>query len=467
MPKRNLIWIAALLAAALVTIWVTRNNAPPISRVEPTDFDGVHNTYELIQNEYYRPVNAEKLRRDAVRGMISHLDAYSSYIPPRSMMAFQNRMKGLTCGVGLRLGTIDGKIGVLGPLPNSPAHKAGILAGDLLLAIDNKKLTGADLEDAQQRLRLPAQQQVTLTVERAGGWRKDFTLTSEAFPLESLLGLYRRSNGPWVYLLDEQEGLAYIRIPEFFPETGQDLQRLLQRLGRLGGLILDLRDNPGGMLPATVQVANTFLRKGTIATSLGRDGMREPFHAQANGTVEDIPLVVLIDDQTASAAEIVAGALQLHDRAVLVGSRTRGKGTVQSMLRLPDKLGQINLTTSELLIGDSQPIARRPERSRWGVDPHSGQEIRISADRQILLRALRRQSEVLPAPKSQTPSTVPASQPASRPTFGQQLLEKDTALQRAMALLRQSELMQEILAEAAVARRTAQTLPSRPAETSR
>ncbi len=457
-PKRNLIWIVAIVAGGLVTLWVTRENPPQVSRIEPDEFDNVSETYRLIQEEYYRPARSEELRRGAVNGMVSVLDKFSSYVPADKLRAFESRMMGIGRGLGLRLIEEHGRIRVIGPLLNSPAHKAGIFAGDVILAIDGKKLAGLPLGVVKKMLHGPLGTSVKLTIERRHAPPKTFSLRRREFPLESVEGLYRDASGQWVHLVEPDRGLAYIRIKEFVHDTGRTFQELLRRLGSFSGLILDLRDNPGGMFPAGVEVANLFLDEGVIATSIGPNRIRQQYKAQPHGTLPEFPVVVLINADTASAAEIVAGALRLHGRAVLVGARTRGKGCVQSMFRLPGGLGQINLTTSELLIGKRQPIVRAPDSNVWGVSPHPGQEIDISPKQQEKLRRLRQQTGVLPPPKPPITTTARATTPKIVRPLHRKFLKLDPQFKRALQLLSRPREMEKILSRAATTR-PAEELP--------
>jgi len=465
MPKRNLIWIVAIVAAAVVTVWITRRYPPDVGRREPGEFMPVSDIYRLIRERYYRPIDGEDLRRGAVGGMVSKLDEFSTYVAPGRMKALGRRMKGVELGLGLRLESVGGVIRVVGPLVNSPAHRAGITGGDVIVAIDGEDVEGLALQEVEELLRGESGRKVELTVERGRGRRKSIPLTLGEFPLESVVGLYRGAGGQWVYLIEPQDALAYVRIKEFFPHTARRLREILRRLGAARGLILDLRDNPGGMLPAAAEVANLFLHEGVIATSVAPNRPERRYEAHSDGTITEIPLVVLVNARTASAAEVVAGALRLYDRAVIVGTRTRGKGCVQSMFRLPDRLGQINLTTSELLIGASEAITRRPGSDLWGIDPHPDQEITTSALRQERLRRLRIRAEVLMPAKSNRPTTTAASPPARDRPIYDEFKALDAALLRGLDLLAHPDQINKIFLRAAEERADLKARATQAAET--
>jgi len=464
MPKRNLIWIVAIVAAGVVTVWVTRQYRPQVGHTEPGEFMPVLDTYRLIRERYCGPIDGDDLRRGAVGGMVSKLDEFSTYIPPGHVKAFARRMNGVGQGLGLRLESVQGVIRVIGPLVNSPAHRAGIISGDVIVAIDGQHVEGLALEQVEEMLRGQSGRKVEIIIERGKGRRRSISLTLGEFPLESVVGLYRDAGGRWVYLIEPQDALAYVRIKEFVPHTARRLRDILRRLGAVRGLILDLRDNPGGILTAAAEVANLFLREGVIATSVAPGRPPRRYEAHSDGTITEIPVVVLVDARTASAAEIVAGALRLHDRAVIVGTRTRGKGCVQSMLHLPNRLGQINLTTSELLIGTSEKIMRRPGSDLWGVDPHPGQEVTVSARRQEELRRLWIRAEVLMPAKSNRPTTTAASPAArDRPIYGE-FKALDAALLRGLDLLAHPDQINKIFLRAAQQRANLKARFTRAAE---
>ena len=464
MPKRNLIWILAIIVAAAVIMWVAQRNPPPARQVEPDEFSYVSRTYRLIQDRYYRPIKGERLRQGAVNGMVSQLDEFSSYVSPARLEAFTSRMMGIDRGVGLRLIQTDGRIRVVGPLINSPAHKAGIVGGDFILAIDGVSLEGALLSEAERMLRGPLGAKVELAIERSDGSRRNFSVIRGKFPIQSVRGLYRDRNGQWVYLIAPGENLGYVRITEFVRDTGLRVGEILRSLGSLRGLILDLRDNPGGMLPAIEEVCNLFLRQGTIGTSITRNRTIVRFTARADGTLPEIPMVVLINSKTVSAAEIVAGALRLHGRAVLVGTRTRGKGCVQSMFPLPGELGQVNLTTAELLVGDSGTIIRQGGSDQWGVDPHPEQEVTLSLEVQERLRVLHMEAEMLRAQQDDQPATRSAGATEPINLIKQRLVNLDAQLARALKLLSKPDEISEILARREVRHEGQGKLTTTPAE---
>lgn len=441
MPKRNLILILAIAVAAVITVLV--NRAPREGGPMPGgEFSPVAETYDLIRSQYYGKLDCQQLQQAAVRAMVQRLDEHSTYVEPERVKALSHRVVGgMDHGVGLRLEQVEGRCRVVGPLIHSPAYREGVFGPCELVTVDGKPLAGLELAQVQALLDGPNGSRVSLGLDDGHDQSRTVTLTRGEFPVETVEGLYRDRGGRWVYLIDPDSVIAYVRVSEFVNDTGEKLTQTLRQMPRLEGLVLDLRGNPGGLLPAALEVANAFLHHGVIVTMLGRRGSQS-FAASESGTWRDIPVVVLIDEETASAAEIVAGALKLHGRAVLIGSRTHGKGTVQTMFSLGDSLGQLNLTTSEFLVAGELPITRRSGQNQWGIDPHIAVE--LSSERAGRLARLRVECEVMPAPPADRPQSEPTTQAASA-TPHRTLLSLDSQLARALTLLAEPKDMERIL----------------------
>ncbi|HUT59663.1 MAG TPA: S41 family peptidase [Phycisphaerae bacterium] len=457
MPKRNLIWIVAVVAASLVTLLVTRR-PPRIEDRVVVEFDPVTEAYRQIREHYLYPVDESELRLEAIASMVANLDEYSSYIPPDRAKAFAQRMKGVVRGLGLKVEVADGHVTVIGPLVNSPAQRAGPVRGDRILQIDGQDVAGLSQRQVERLLDAPKESTVRLLVRRPSGEIETLRCTRGTYRVESVLGLYRQSDGRWAHMIDPNAGIAYVRVREILPDTPEHLRGTFRQLNRIRVLVLDLRGDPGGDLPAAVELCDMLLPDGRIVTLTNRRGESEHRDAQSHGTISrEIHVVVLVNGKTASAAEIIAGSLAVHDRAVLVGRRTLGKGCIQSMIPLGGDLGQINLTTAEFFVEPNRPIQRRPDSNTWGVDPHV--EVGLPAATQSRLARLRVGAEVLPPSR---PATRPATQPAGRDDDpAVELLRLDAQLRRAVALARTPRRIDDILRRAAAAR----TRPAARADT--
>jgi carboxyl-terminal processing protease len=316
--------------------------APPVlpAGLPPDDARVLAEVLERVKREYVEPVSDRQLMDNAVRGMLAELDPHSQFLDPREYEEIRINTSGTYTGVGLELQSDDGRVGVVTPIEGTPAYRAGIKAGDAILAIDGEPLDQANVGQAILRMRGPAGSHVALTVTRDGHAEPlAFNLQRSAVDVHSV-----RSR-----LLDG--GYGYVRISQFSDTTGKDLRREVARLdaaapGGIRGLVLDLRDNPGGVLDAAVDVADSFLDEGIIVTASGRTRDATFRHDAAPGDLlAGAPLVVLVNGGSASASEIVAGALQAHRRATVAGTRTFGKGSVQTVMPLSGGRA-IKLTTS-------------------------------------------------------------------------------------------------------------------------
>ena len=321
--------------AATQSVVVSASKAP----LSATDSAQIAEVYERVQREYVDKVEGPRLIDDALRGMVGRLDPYSSYLDAEEYADLRVSTAGTYAGIGIEVSTADRALRVVRPFRDSPAAVAGIQSGDMISAIDGMPV-GSDLETAMARMRGPRGSMVKLAVVRAGSALPlEFTVVRAQVDVHSV-GLVR---------LDE--GFLYARIMTFSDTTAMDFAAGVARLRRdLGsrprGLILDLRNNPGGVLESAVEVADQMLEEGVIVTADGRTpAARFTMSATPGEVLSGVPVVVLVNGATASAAEILAGALQDHHRAVLLGQRTYGKGLVQTVMPLTSGRA-IKLTTS-------------------------------------------------------------------------------------------------------------------------
>ncbi len=293
---------------------------------------------DLVQRDYVEPVEPQKLIYGAIDGMLTSLDPHSSFMKPEDFKELKVETKGSFTGIGIEITLVDRVLTVVSPIEGTPAYRAGLKANDKILKIEGKSTKDMSLLEAVKLLRGPKGTEVHISIFRKG-WHdlKDITLVRDVIPIKSV-----RSR-----MLED--GYAYIRITNFQSKTSGDLHAALKKLSSgkaLKGLVLDLRNNPGGLLEQAVKVSDTFLEKGLIVYTDGRlKEQQMKFEAHKSGTQSSYPVVVLVNEGSASASEIVAGALQDHKRAIILGMQTFGKGSVQTIIPLEDGAA-VRLTTA-------------------------------------------------------------------------------------------------------------------------
>jgi carboxyl-terminal processing protease len=342
----------------------------------------------LIDRYYVDPVDDAKLVEAAMTGLTSQLDEHSEFIPPGMYGAFQDVIEQEFAGVGILVEQPEkGKpVRVITPLVGSPALAAGIMPRDEILKVNDRDVSKMEIGEVSDLLRGPVGTEISVSVQREDkGASKvvDIKLLRKTIELESVTGEYRDENNRWVYHLKDHPEIAYVRLTSFGEKTVAELKQVLDTLdNQFESLILDVRANSGGLLYAAVEVCDDFLETGRIVSIKKRGGeIDSEFDAGAGVKVRnDIPVVVLIDGNSASASEIVAACLQDHGRAKIVGSRSFGKGTVQNVLSLDYGRSALKLTTARYFRPNGKNIHRlrdaKPE-DEWGVSPDPGMDVTI------------------------------------------------------------------------------------------
>jgi carboxyl-terminal processing protease len=335
---------------------------------------------DIVRQNALEEVDEKKLFEGAMQGMMESLgDEYSSYMPPELQKELDEALDGKFGGIGAHI-SIDPdtrELVVLMPVLDSPAYKAGMLPGDKLLRIGDRSTQGMTSHDASKLLRGKPGEKVTVTVLHPGQEKpSDLEIARALIHVDTVLGDSRDAKGVWNFFLPAVDKIGYLRITSFSEDTATELKSALETLSeeKMKGLILDLRDNPGGLLDIACPMCDLFLKKGdVIVTTRGRDkNIREKHEATGEGRYTDVPMVILINRDSASASEIFAACMQDHGRATIVGQRTHGKGTVQHVIPLEKDCGAIRMTTSSYWRPSGENINRRhgvSESEAWGVQP--------------------------------------------------------------------------------------------------
>ena len=314
--------------------------------------------FERVKNDYVREVKDAELVESAINGMLMALDPHSSYLNPKNFSDMQVSTRGEYGGLGLEVTMEDGLVKVISPMDGTPAARAGIKTGDLIATIDGMQIQGLTLSEAVDKMRGPVNSQIKLTILRKGEKKPlDVTITRAIIRVESVR---------W-----KQEGdIAYIRITTFNEQTEDGLENAVNQTkakigSKLRGIVLDLRSNPGGLLDQAIAVSDAFLDQGEIVSTRGRRaGDTQRYNARSGQIFSSVPVVVIVNEGSASASEIVAGALQDQKRARVVGTRSFGKGSVQTVIPLSGGVdGALRLTTAKYYTPSGRSI------QATGIDP--------------------------------------------------------------------------------------------------
>ncbi len=388
MPHRNLL---VLLAAALASIVCHQ-------RVETNRYGRVLvGAMREIEQRYVEPVEPVDLFEGAMAGMVEQLnDPHSQFVTSRNLQRFNESLNQEFGGVGMEVSQ-DPKtrqIRVVAPVYGTPAYEAGIRSGDRIVRIEGRGTHGLSLSDAVRLMRGKPGTTVTVEVLRAGEEEPvELSIRREQIPIDTILGDTRNPDGTWNFTVEGHPEIGYVRVNAFSSETAADLRKVLERLLEEGmqKLVLDLRDDPGGLLDAAIEISDMFLREGLIV-SVRRRNDTETYSATQRDTLPDFPMVVLVNQNSASASEIVAACLKDHGRAKIAGQRTYGKGTVQQVIDLEAGQGALKLTTASYWRPSGRNINRKldsTDEDDWGVRPSPGLKVELDQEEFGRLRAWR------------------------------------------------------------------------------
>ncbi|MHC2070171.1 S41 family peptidase [Bremerella sp. T1] len=378
MPRGNLITIVVTFIVAMICY-----QSAAQSRYALMFQQGLR----TISEYYVRPVPDEDLFNAAMEGMTAPLDQNSGYIAPTRYSDFRRELGQEFGGIGVHVDFDEEKreMIIISPLAGAPAYEAGIQAGDIVVAIDGEELNGEDFKTSLERLHGVTGTPVTLTVLHIGEDKPvDITMTRANIMVESVMGDTHGEGGKWDFHLASNPNIGYIRVDSFGDRTADDFADALEQIGPdVEGLIIDMRGNAGGYLTAATQMVDMFLDEGDIVTTRTRNNKIREVHAATGGTTtvpKDLPVVVMVNRASASASEIFAAALQDHGRAIVVGERSYGKGTVQSIFPLDGDRRAMKITTATYWRPSGSNIHRFPdstEEDDWGVTPDEGWELEL------------------------------------------------------------------------------------------
>jgi carboxyl-terminal processing protease len=418
-----------------------------VSAIPRQDYESLEaftNILSIVKKNYVEDVDTKNLVNGAINGMLSSLDPHSAYLTPELYKELQMDTQGRFGGLWIEITVKGGILTVVSPIEDTPAAKAGVKPGDQIFKIEDEFTKDMSLVDAVKKIRGPRGSKITISIKREGVPELiDFTLVRDTIRVQSV-----RSR-------NLEEGYGYIRLAQFQERSDRDVQKALEKMaaekGGLKGLVLDLRNDPGGLLTQAVRISDLFLDSGLIVYTDGRiDSQKQKYFAQKEGSWMDFPMVVLVNGGSASASEIVAGALQDHKRAVILGTKTFGKGSVQTILPLDDN-SALRLTTARYFTPKGRSI------QALGIVPDivvestpQQQEAKTDEKRRPTLR-----EENLPG-HLQNPQQTPAVQPdpgekdkeqqipSSGPT-GDDSIDNDVQLKRALDLLKSWDVFKQLV----------------------
>lgn len=378
-------------------------------------FDPLIESRRILLDRFVDPIDEDEAFRAAIDGYIESLgDPYTQYVPPSAEEDFAKNLLGEYAGIGAEVRMIDDVFTIVSPMAGSPALAAGMRAGDAVLMIDGESIEGLDTQAVIDRLTGPAGSSVQVRVRHVAGDEVDLTVERRRIVTRTVRGIVRDGEG-WRWCVDPELGITYVRLTQFNRASATELAAALNRSAAermIGGIILDLRDNPGGGLSTAIDVADLFMDEGPIVRVAPRAGRAASYPAR-HGTVVDnaVPIVVLVNGSSASASEIVAGALQTAGRAHVLGTRSYGKGSVQEVSELKYGGGTLKYTIALYELANGRTIHRTEDAEDWGVDPDPGMVVPMSDAAYLRMLQARRDLEVI----SMSDAERDAADPKDRP----------------------------------------------------
>lgn len=384
MPRHNLAWLVGIVSVSLLGFFVA--HATPEAEKNPS-YENVRLIVEVMEKvyaEHLKELNPEE-RREFVEAMLNggltHLDPHSSFIGKKQIQEFQEQNKGKFSGIGIHVSfepRNPGQLEVLSPIPGSPAYKKGITAGDRILKVDDESTENMKFNDLIKKIKGPTNSEVTLKVLHQNGESETVKVKRADIRYENVRGDLRKKEKnkevEWDYLLDKENRIGYVRLMGFSENATGEMKAAVQELKQLGvkGLILDLRYNGGGLLRGAIDITDLFISKGKVVSIRGRGRTDEVHYAKESTTIlgpeSNVPIVILINRNSASASEIFAAALKDHGRAVVMGERSFGKGSVQQIFLMEEKTTALKLTTATYWRPSNKNIHRDASKYSWNAE---------------------------------------------------------------------------------------------------
>jgi carboxyl-terminal processing protease len=387
---RTFLSVLLLFAASAVVRADESEPKTPETQAQKDDYYSLMkvfvDTFDQVERNYVKDVDRRELLQAAIEGMMSRLDPYSSYISPDEMARFSEAVDQEFGGIGIQVHKDEhtDRLTVMSPLPGTPAYRAGIRAGDVIMEIDGKSTKGYSINTAVHLLKGKPGASVKIGVRHLGDDKiEQVAVVRDIIHVATVLGDHYKPDGSWDFMLDKQNKIGYVRLTHFSRHSAIELEKAVNELLEEGmkGFVLDMRFDPGGLFSQATEIADMFIDGGTIVSTKGRNTPTRTWEAKKDGTFPNFPMAVIVNHFSASASEIVAACLQDHHRAVIVGERSWGKGSVQNVIELEGGTSALKLTTASYHRPSGKNIHRFPgatDKDEWGVMPDPGYEVKFT-----------------------------------------------------------------------------------------
>jgi carboxyl-terminal processing protease len=431
MNREKMAWLVSVLLIALLAF-----HLPGSMAQRESDYAFVRRLVDIhrqISNNYVENIDDQKLEQGALEGMFSQLDPFSMYVPPAHQQEFDRMLDGSFEGVGIQLNQDEKtkEVEIITPIEGSPAFKAGVFAGDVILKVNGESVVGLSIPDVTKKIKGKVNTPVTLRVRHTTGEEVDLTMNREEIVVPTVKGFKRKLDTDWDWYVSNDPKIGYIRITQFTPDTAERVHDALAGKGPwkgiladgMKGLILDLRFNPGGRLDQAIKLVDMFIEKGVIVSTKGRNRPENIVTATAEGTLPYFPMIVLVNEHSASASEIVAGSLMDNQRALVIGERSYGKGSVQELINLEGNQGELKLTVAYYYLPSGRLVHKKKDATDWGVQPQILVPMDEATEKKVMMELDQHERFLPPIAKGATTKPSPTTTQAA---------SADTQLQRAV-----------------------------------